>query len=70
MTDAVVIEQNGQTVVVVTSSAPQTVEIVAAGPQGPQGEPGIIDVSTAEFDAGNASVVFTSGPSLDLGSAA
>ncbi len=38
---SVVIQEDGQIVVVLTPSAPQLVEVVAQGPQGPQGPQGI-----------------------------
>lgn len=38
---SLVIQEDGQIVVVLTPSAPQVIEVVAQGPQGPQGPQGI-----------------------------
>lgn len=38
---SVVIQEDGQIVVVLTPAAPQVIEVVAQGPQGPQGPQGI-----------------------------
>jgi hypothetical protein len=57
-------------VVEVVIDSETVVEVVATGPQGPQGIPGETPVSMAEFDGGNAFTVNSAPfPRLDLGSA-
>jgi hypothetical protein len=57
-------------VVEVITTDENIVEVIAAGPQGPQGIPGVTPVSMAEFDGGNASIVQDAPfPTLDLGKA-